>query len=227
MRLDASLAAVVLIGLFVHAPVALALEHVHQGASPDVRAWLDFNHHLGGLIVLILAGLTWLELLGKAPSVALLGWPACLLVIGGYNLIGSDKLAWPIGPWGLLDSLSSPEVLQHKMLAVAVLTMGVIELLRRLQRLSHPAWLAVFYGIALLTGILLVLHDGGLSLHLHGSAITTSHVLMGAMALMALVCKMLLDRGVIVGSLAYLYPILLLGLSVQLLLFTDPGGMRP
>jgi ABC-type transport system involved in cytochrome c biogenesis permease subunit len=113
------------------------------------------------------------------------------------------------------------------MLAVAVLTMGVIELLRRLQRLSHPAWLAVFYGIALLTGILLVLHDGGPSLHLHGSGITTSHVLMGAMALMALVCKMLLDRGVIVGSLAYLYPILLLGLSVQLLLFTDPGGMRP
>lgn len=193
----------------------------HQDVSLETRTWLDFNHHLGGFMVLILAGLTWLEVLEVKPAgVIKLGWPACLLLIGGYNLIASDRFAWPIGPSGLVESLSIPVVLQHKMLAVAVLALGVIELLRRLRLIARPSWLSLFYGIAFLTGGLLLLHA-----HAHGSGTATSHVLMGVLALLALACKVLVDHGLIVGRVTYLYPVLLLGLSVQLLLFTEPAGV--
>ena len=37
-----------------------------QEAQREARAWLVFNHHVGGVIVLVLAGLTWLELLDNS-----------------------------------------------------------------------------------------------------------------------------------------------------------------
>src|SRR5215510_7131369 len=86
-----------------------------QEAYREARAWLEFNHHLGGVIVLVLAGLTWLEV-GENPSVKVvkLGWPTCLIILGLYNVMLSDRIAWPIDPSGLMRSLSNPEVLQHK-----------------------------------------------------------------------------------------------------------------
>lgn len=211
--------------VFMFASVALGHE-AHQDISYDAQTWLEFNHHVGGLIVLILAGLTWLELLeGEQAGMVRLGWPSCLILTGGYNLIWSDKLAWPIGPSGLAESLADPQVLQHKTLAVAVLTLGVIDLLRRLKKATHSAWLFLFYGIAMFTGGILLLHDSGVASHAHASGVTTSHVLMGFLALLALVCKVLVDHRLTARWVAYLYAFLLTGLSVQLLLFTESSGM--
>jgi hypothetical protein len=172
--------------------------------------------------VLVLAGLTWLELLGNKPVMAVrLGWPSCLILIGLYNVILSDRFAWPIGPSGLVESLSNPEVLQHKILAVMVLTLGFIDLLRRLQLVTHRAWLYLFYGLAMLTGGILLEHDFGAAPH----GLTASHVLMGLLALLALVLKILVDHRIIVGRSAYLYPVLLAGLGMQLLFFTESSIM--
>jgi hypothetical protein len=211
--------------LFVCVSTLLAQENQHE-AHREARAWLEFNHHIGGVIVLILAGLTWLEMLENGSArVVRLGWPTCLIVIGLYNVILSDRFAWPLDPSGLVESLSNPEILQHKILAVMVLTLGLIELLRRLQFVTHRTWLYLFYGLAALTGGILLGHDFDVARHAHSHGPTISHVVMGLLALLALVLKVLVDHRIIFGKLALLYPLLLSGLGIQLLLFTESSSM--
>ena len=211
--------------VFLCAGTAIGQES-QQEAHREARAWLEFNHHVGGIVVLVLAGLTWLEVLGIRPAgVVRLGWPSCLILIGVYNVILSDRFAWPIGPSGLVESLSNPEVLQHKVLAVMVLTLGLIDLLRRLELVTHTAWLYLFYGLAMLTGGILLGHDFGAAPHAHTHGLAVSHVLMGLSALLALVLKVLVDHRIILGRLAHLYPLVLAGLGAQLLLFTESSAM--
>lgn len=211
--------------VFLCAGTAIGQES-QQEAHREARVWLEFNHHVGGMVVLVLAGLTWLEVFGIGPAMAVrLAWPSCLILIGLYNVILSDRFAWPIGPSGLVESLSNPEVLQHKILAVMVLTLGLIELLRRLERVTHTAWLYLFYVVAMLTGGILLMHDFGTASHMHPHNLTVTHVVMGLLALLALVLKVLVDHRVIIGRLAHLYPLSLVGLAVQLLLFTESSGM--
>lgn len=211
--------------VFLCAGTAIGQES-QQEAHREARVWLEFNHHVGGVVVLVLAGLTWLEVLGIGPTVAVrLAWPCCLILLGLYNVIFSDRFAWPIGPSGPIEILSNPEVLQHKVLAVMVLTLGLIELLRRLERVTHTAWLYLFYGMAVLTASILLVHDLGAGPHAHSDGLTLTHVLMGLLALLALVLKVLVDRGILIGRSTYLYPLSLVGLGVQLLLFTEPSGM--
>ena len=211
--------------LFVCAGPSLGQENQEE-AHREARAWLEFNHHIGGLIVLVLAGLTWLELLeNSSVKAARLGWPTCLILIGLYNVVLSDRFAWPINTSGLGESLSDPQVLQHKILAVMVLTLGLIELLRRLQWVTHRAWLYLFYGLATLTGGILLGHDFGAASRVHSHGLTVSHVLMGLLALLTIVLKILVDHRIIRGRLAYLYPLSLAGLGMQLLLFTESSIM--
>jgi len=211
--------------VFLCAGIAIGQESQHE-AHREARAWLEFNHHVGGTVVLVLAALTWVEVMGIGPAMAVrLAWPSCLILIGLYNVIFSDRFAWPIGPSGLVESLSNPEVLQHKLLAVMVLTLGLIELLRRLERVTHTAWLYLFYAVAVLTGAILLMHDFGTAPHMHSHDLTVSHVLMGILALLALGLKVLVDHRIIIGRLAHLYPLSLVVLGVQLILFTESSGM--
>ena len=203
---------------------ALGLES-RQDAHSEARAWLEFNHHVGGLVVLGLAGLTWLELLEIGPAAVKLAWPSCLILIGLYNVVLSDRFAWPIGSTGLIETLSHPEMRQHKVLAVMVLTLGLLELLRRLGRVTHRAWLYLFYSLALLTAGILLVHDGAVGPHSHPGGLTVSHVLMGLLALLALVLKVLVDRGWLIEASRHLYPLSLVGLGMQLLLFTESTGL--
>ena len=210
--------------LFICVSTSLAQES-NQEVYRQTRAWLEFNHHVGGIIVLVLAALTGLEVLeSNASKLIRLGWPICLIVIGCYNLILSDRLTWPITASEVIESLSNPEIFQHKILAVMVLMLGLIELLRRLQLATRTAWLYLFYGLALFTGGILMAHDLGAP-HAHFDGLTTSHILMGLLALFALVLKVLVDHRLILGKVAYLYPLTLAGLGIQLLLFTEPSTM--
>jgi len=196
-----------------------------QESHRQARAWLEFNHHVGGVIVLVLAALTLIEVLENSVAKAIrLAWPVCLIVIGFYNVILSDRFAWPIEPSTLVENLSDPEVLQHKILAVMVLALGFIELLRRLQLVTSTMWLYLFYGLALLNGGILLAHDFAGAPHVQFHGLTISHVLMGLLALLALVLKVLVDHRLILGKWACLYPLTLAGLGIQLLLFTESSS---
>lgn len=208
--------------LFLCGATTIGQENL-QEAPREARVWLEFNHHVGGLAVLALAGLTWLELLGIGPArMVKFAWPSCLILIGLYNIVLSDRFSWPLGSSGLVESLSNPQILQHKLLAILVLTLGLIELLRRLERAPNRAWLYLFYGVAALTGVILLIHDVGTTPHAHPRELTGSHVLMGLLAFLALVLKVLIDHRMSIGRLAFLYPLSLIGLGMQLLMFQEP-----
>src|SRR2546426_10190258 len=123
----------------------------HMKDLPEQQAFLVFNHHVGGVFVLIMGVISLLEVLNgsRFRRIGFL-WPTSLLILGGYMVLLSDPAAWPVGPLALAESLADPTVLQHKTFAIILVALGLIDLLRRLGMLSTPGWQATFYAVALL-----------------------------------------------------------------------------
>jgi len=188
----------------------------------EQQAFLVFNHHVGGVFVLIMGVISLLEVLNSArfSRIGFL-WPTSLLILGGYMVLLSDPAAWPVGPLDLRESLADPIVLQHKTFAIIMVALGVIDLLRRFGRLTAPGWQAAFYAAALLPGIMLLAHNATSSGQHYAQAVLFSHRLMGTLALVALSLKILVDAKVIAGIKAVVYPILILTLGLQLFFYEE------
>jgi copper resistance protein D len=123
----------------------------------------EFNHHLAGLFV-FLAGVFILfeePLKNRWPAVRY-AWPLCFLVSGVFVFVFSDTELWPFGykNWwiGVFGNL---EVLQHKIFALLLLAVGVIEI-RRAAGTLRAAWSAwVFPVLAFAGSVLLLFHVHG------------------------------------------------------------------
>ncbi len=63
---------------------------------PEQQAFLLFNHHVGGVFVLIMGVISLLEVLNgsRFRRIGFL-WPTSLLVLGGYMVL---RRAWPTQP---------------------------------------------------------------------------------------------------------------------------------
>jgi putative copper resistance protein D len=121
----------------------------------------EANHHLAGGLVL-LAGLF---LIGSRRAQRRwpwlrFAWPACFVACGLFLLVYSDSDLWPFGPQSWWYGLShDPEDLQHKLFAMILLTLGVVEVQRVRGVLTTPwsAW--VFPVLALLGALMLPFHE--------------------------------------------------------------------
>jgi len=190
--------------------------------SPEQQAFLVFNHHVGGVFVLIMGFISLLEVLNCArPRRIGFLWPLSLLILGGYMILLSDPAAWPLGPMDLRESLADPIVLQHKTFAVIMVALGFIDLLRRLGRLTTTAWQVAFYAVALVPGVMLLAHDTASAGQHHVQAFLFNHPLMGTLAVATLTVKVLVDAKVITGYKAFAYPLLILMLGLQLFLYEE------
>jgi putative copper resistance protein D len=132
--------------------------------SDDKRA-SEFNHHLAGFL-LILAGafLFAQDKLATRWPWARYVWPACFLAAGFYLLIFSDTEIWPIGRKPFWIAMSDPEDQQHKVFAIILLSIGVIELQRARGRLQN-AWAAWVFPITGMIGAIMLLfhhHQAGM-----------------------------------------------------------------
>jgi copper resistance protein D len=119
------------------------------------------NHHLIGLLV-GLSGVFILAqgVLAKKFPVLAYAWPACFLVSGLFVLVYSDTELWPFGPkpW-IQGTITNPEVTQHKLFAVLLLAVGLIETVR-VRRSLQAVWLAwVFPVLAVAGSVLLLFHS--------------------------------------------------------------------
>jgi len=119
------------------------------------------NHHLVGL-GLVLSGLFILAqgTVGKRYPILGYVWPACFLLSGLFVLVYSDTELWPFGPkpW-IQGTLSNPEVIQHKIFAVLLLGVGLLEWGRVRGRLK-AVWVAwVFPVLAVFGSLLLLFHS--------------------------------------------------------------------
>ena len=196
--------------------------------SPDGIAYSEFNHHLAAVFVLLI-GLS--ELLA-AFAIRALTWtrfvlPAAMLATGAYLLGWSDHDAWPMGSLSISQTFlgGDLEILQHKLFAVLLLGVGIVETLRWLGRIPEPAGALPLPILAILGGLLLFLHNHGDHPDAHKIAI--NHMVMGTIAIAAgsfrLAAPALLRRGGLAGHRAwqFAWPGLIMLIGVQLFLYTE------
>ena len=138
-----------------------AAEHARMMLAD--RQGSEFNHHLAGFFV-VFAGVFFLAASVRPGQPAFLryAWPLCFLLCGVFLLAYSDKELWPFGPQSWWYGLGHErEVLQHKLFAVILLALGVIEL-QRARGVLRAAWSGwVFPILACLGSVLLLFHEHG------------------------------------------------------------------
>ncbi len=182
---------------------AVSTDHEHHAATGDRAGWegsvagaaySEFNHHLTGILVLIIG----FSELRHALAMSLWAWtrfllPGALLASGFFLLVWSDHNAWPIGALSFVETFfgSDPEIFQHKSYGLLSLTVGAIELLRRLGGIRHAAWVAPLPLFAIVGGLMLFGHSHGV--HPSAAKIAMDHAMMGAMAVTAGSSKLLSD----------------------------------
>lgn len=187
----------------ISSPEVPTTGHQRHGAVGDQPMWegsvagiaySEFNHHLTGILVLIIG----LSELRQALAVPFWAWtrfflPGALLSAGFFLLVWSDHEAWPIGSLSFMQTFfgSDSEIFQHKSYALLSLTVGTIELLRRLGQIGHAAWVAPLPLFAIIGGLMLFGHSHGL--HPSAQKIALDHAMMGTMAVTAGSCKLLSD----------------------------------
>jgi len=148
-------------------PMAEEMDSVKTAKLLADKRESEFNHHLAGFLV-VLAGLFILaeaDIRNRWPSVRY-AWPLCFVLSGLFVLIWSDTELWPFGSqswyYGLTHHL---EVLQHKIFAVLLLAVGVLELQRArgILRARWSAW--IFPLLAAAGSSLLFFHDHQAGMH--------------------------------------------------------------
>ena len=180
---------------------ALTLSPDSWEGSKAGMAYSEFNHHLAGLFVLLI-GFTEMAQALRSSS---LGWarmllPVALLGMAAFLLIWSDHQAWPIGPLSFAETFfgNDHEILQHKTYGLLALTVGLIELCRRLDRLAHVSWMIPLPLFAMIGGIMLFAHSHGA--HPAAQKIAMHHAVMGTLAVSAGSSKLASAwRGVFMG----------------------------
>ena len=163
--------------------------------SAEGKAYSEFNHHVAGALVV---------LIGLAEMVGALGWtalrwipfllPGAMAIGGLFLLVWSDHEAWPIGHLTFTQTLfgGDHEILQHKFYALLLITLGLLEWLRRGGRLTHWAWRLPLPALAVVGGLMLFLHSHGD--HPAAHKIALHHAAMGSLALLAGSCKFISAR---------------------------------
>ena len=127
----------------------------------------EFNHHFAGLLVL-LAGLFLLaegSIRDRWPAVRY-AWPLCFLLSGFFVLVWSDTELWPFGPQSWYYGLTHhPEVLQHKVFAVLLIALGIIEL-QRTRGVLRSVWSSwVFPALGVIGSSMLFFHEHRAGMH--------------------------------------------------------------
>jgi copper resistance protein D len=124
--------------------------------KPVERAWSEYNHHWAGMFV---ATMGLLAILERAGVRAARHWPLVLLGLAAFLFVRNDPRAWPLGPAGFWESLTLPDVLQHRTFVVVVVAFGVFEWMVRTGRLGERPWAYVFPLVCAVGGALLLTHS--------------------------------------------------------------------
>jgi putative copper resistance protein D len=181
-------------GAHHHHSAGAVVSNSWEGSAQGI-AYSETNHHLSGILVLLIG----LSELRQALGLHVLAWtrlllPLSLVTAGVFLLIWSDHDAWPIGSLTLAQTLSGqdPEMLQHKTYGVLALAVGAIELLRRLGPMRHSTLAIPLPLFAIVGGLMLFGHSHGD--HPAAYKIQLHHTVMGLLAITAGSSKLVSSR---------------------------------
>jgi putative copper resistance protein D len=124
--------------------------------KPVERAWSEYNHHWAGLFVVTMGVLAILHFVGVRPA---RHWPLVFLGLATFLFVRNDPRAWPLGPAGFWESLTLPDVLQHRTFVLLVIAFGIFEWMVRTERLAERPWAYVFPLLCAVGGGLLLTHS--------------------------------------------------------------------
>jgi hypothetical protein len=121
----------------------------------------ELNHHIAGMFLVIIGAAV---ILGRRrPSFTWLQWlPGILFITAGVFLAAwSDDEIWPRGTWSWLSLWNDKEALQHKIYAVLLIAIGLLECAQVSRRYRRVRLTVAFSVLALIGGISLVFHNHG------------------------------------------------------------------
>ena len=146
------------------------------------RQWSEFNHHVAGLIVLIMGTLAILYRTGRARWAR--HWPLVFFALAAFLLVRNDPGSWPLGPQGFWEGMLYSEVVQHRMFVLLVLGFGTFEWMVRTGRIRSPRAALVFPILCSVGGALLLTHSHA-SLNLKAEyLIEVTHAPLGVIAML-------------------------------------------
>jgi hypothetical protein len=192
----------------------------HHARHPAEALYSEVTHRVAGAILLTLAALTaweaWRPRRFPWNAVSAPLWMA----FGVYLIPSSDPESWPYGPQRFMEIFADPLVLQHKLLALLPIVIGVITLLRGAAVLPTRRLMRVLAALALAGGATLFLHfhDG----RIHFDAIYLQHALMGSTAVGVGVALLIGSRATTARPwLAWAWPAFLVVMAGVLLVYRE------
>ena len=190
--------------------------HHHERNAAEI-AYSELNHRVAGGFLLVLAVLAALT---AARPVPLVRWVAgaVWIAFGAYLFVTADPEAWPLGPGSFADVFRDALVLQHKLLSLIPVAIGVAEAARALGR-AMPLR-SIVPVLAVVGGLALFVHDhqGGL----HFDRTFVQHAAMGITGLLGGVTLIVVGRaGHRAGRLRWVWPALLAVVATVLVVYTE------
>jgi hypothetical protein len=153
--------------------------HSHA-RNPAEALYSQMTHRTSGALLVVLAAVIFWEgwRARRFPLNAISA--AIWIAFGVYLFVTADPEAWPSGPKRFVEIFGDLSVLQHKLYALLLVTIGVIAGLRAYGTLNgrHARYLVPLVGALGGISLFVHLHDG--SFHLN--AIYLQHAAMGVIA---------------------------------------------
>jgi len=121
------------------------------------RAWSEFNHHISGMLVLLMGLLAILHATGRARWAR--HWPLVFLGLALFMFVRNDPGSWPLGPEGFWEGMLIATVLQHRIFVLLVVAFGIFEWMVRSGRMHSRRAALIFPLLCAVGGALLLTHS--------------------------------------------------------------------
>ena len=89
-------------------------------------AWSEAHHHYAALVV-VTAGFLALLAQSRRLRPVVQHWPLLLLGLAAFLVVTADEEAWPLGKIGFFESLTIPQIAQHKLMIALIAVFAVSE----------------------------------------------------------------------------------------------------
>jgi putative copper resistance protein D len=169
-------------------PTRQTVSYTSEGMALSIRKiadmkWSEYNHHWMGLIVLGMGTLAFLARTGKAPWAEY--WPLLMIGIAIFIFLRGDPECWPLGPKSFWSTWATPEIFQHRAVALLCIAFAVFELRVRRNPSQGGMLPLIFPLICAVGAALLLTHSHGTSNVKEETLAELSHTPMAVIGVMA------------------------------------------